>query len=153
MGLFADNPRILSFGCSTGEELVTLKHLFPRAEIVGAEVVPERIAAARMLSGCQVDTLQHIEGDFDLITAMSVLCRWPKEAGTLAYEDFESTLRELALRVRVGGVLVVYNASYDPSRILTPMNFEKLDQFNIQPPAFVEVLDGVSGDGVFRRLI
>jgi tRNA G46 methylase TrmB len=33
-----DARRILSFGCSTGEECVSLAQYFPKAEIVGAEI-------------------------------------------------------------------------------------------------------------------
>ena len=32
------NLRILSFGCSTGEEVLTLREYFPTAEIVGADI-------------------------------------------------------------------------------------------------------------------
>ena len=49
--LAPDARRILSFGCSTGEELVSLRRRFPEAEIVGAEINP-RIArrSARSLT-------------------------------------------------------------------------------------------------------
>ena len=38
--LAPDAERILSFGCSTGEELQAIRRRFPDAEIVGAEINP-----------------------------------------------------------------------------------------------------------------
>jgi trans-aconitate methyltransferase len=42
-----DARRILSFGCSTGEECVTLAEYFPKAEIVGADINPVILLQAR----------------------------------------------------------------------------------------------------------
>ena len=33
-------PRLMSFGCSTGEEAFTLRRYFPQAEIVGVDINP-----------------------------------------------------------------------------------------------------------------
>jgi chemotaxis methyl-accepting protein methylase len=41
-----DARRILSFGCSIGEEIISLRIRFPRAEIVGAEINPRTRAIA-----------------------------------------------------------------------------------------------------------
>ena len=40
-------PRLLSFGCSTGEEVFTLRRYFPQAEIVGIDINPRSIAHCR----------------------------------------------------------------------------------------------------------
>jgi tRNA G46 methylase TrmB len=39
--------RILSFGCSTGEECVTLASYFPSAQIVGTDINPVNLIKAR----------------------------------------------------------------------------------------------------------
>jgi hypothetical protein len=39
--------RILSFGCSTGEECVTLANYFPNAQIVGTDINPVNLLKAR----------------------------------------------------------------------------------------------------------
>src|ERR1700730_17895603 len=39
------HPRILSFGCSRGEEPFTLRRYFPTAQINGIDVDPRNIAA------------------------------------------------------------------------------------------------------------
>ena len=45
-GRLAHNPapRILSFGCSTEDEVFTLRRYFPRAELVGIDINPRAIA-------------------------------------------------------------------------------------------------------------
>src|SRR5690242_19616262 len=50
--LVPEAKRILSFGCSTGEELVALRRRFPTAEIIGVEINPRSraIAARRVAS-------------------------------------------------------------------------------------------------------
>ncbi|MEW5769961.1 MAG: class I SAM-dependent methyltransferase [Pseudomonadota bacterium] len=40
-------PRLLSFGCSTGEEVFTLRQYFPRAEITGIDINAHSIAICR----------------------------------------------------------------------------------------------------------
>jgi trans-aconitate methyltransferase len=42
-----DARRILSFGCSSGEECVTLAEYFPKAEIIGADINPVILLQAR----------------------------------------------------------------------------------------------------------
>jgi SAM-dependent methyltransferase len=117
--------RILSFGCSSGEECATLARYFPDAEIVGADISPRVLRTAR-------HTWRHLErvrfvstadlfaGDesFDLVFAMSVLCRHRDTQHATRSDDiypfpqFEATVGELARRVRDGGLLVIFNANY-----------------------------------------
>lgn len=148
----ADRPRILSFGCSTGEEVLALSRTFPGADVLGAEVDPERIETARKLTGRQIAPLPELEGDFDLIAAMSVFCRWPKGVEPLPYDDFVSSLKEVANRVRPNGVFVVYNASYNIETVLlAESEFLRIEGVKMLPPPFVDVLDGGSGSGAFRK--
>lgn len=117
--------RILSFGCSSGEECATLARYFPDAEIVGADISPRVLRAARR-------TWRHLERvrfvstadlfaadeTFDLIFAMSVLCRHRDTQHATRSDDiypfaqFEATVGELARRVRADGMLVIFNANY-----------------------------------------
>ena len=68
--------RILSFGCSTGEELIALRKRLGSAEIVGAEINSRsRRIAARRVAGdglAKVVAPDAIEGHFDIVLALAV---------------------------------------------------------------------------------
>jgi hypothetical protein len=118
--------RILSFGCSVGEELISLRCRFAHAEIVGAEINPRSRAIARRRiaadSRATVSAPEWITGSFDLVFALSVLQRDPRglknemEAKHLAalypFARFDAGVRSLVARLRRGGLLIVANALY-----------------------------------------
>jgi SAM-dependent methyltransferase len=129
MGLAAklqpNAKRILSFGCSTGEEIVTLRRYFPSAEIVGAEINPRsrRIAKRRVAPDRRVTVLPsgEVDGSFDLIFALAVLQREPHKIAEMEAEDlsfyypferFDRAVAELVDRLEPGGLLCVINAHY-----------------------------------------
>lgn len=117
--------RILSFGCSTGEELIAIRRRFPMAEIIGAEINPRsRRIAARRTAGDPLTTVvppDMIDGSFDLLLALAVLQREPHKVAEMQIEDlsvyypfkrFDAAVRELVTRLRIGGLLCVDNAHY-----------------------------------------
>lgn len=117
--------RILSFGCSTGEELAALHRRFPSAEIVGVEINPRsrRTAARRFRGDSNVMVIDpsRIGGSFDIIFALAVLQREPHKVAETElenlsrhypFERFDAAVRDLAARLRSGGLLVVTNAFY-----------------------------------------
>lgn len=120
-----DAARILSFGCSTGEELVSLRRRFPAAEIVGAEINPRsrRIARRRVVEDARTMVVAPptVEGNFDMIFALAVLQREPHKIAEMEVEDltpfyafqrFDETVTALVRRLALGGLLCVYNAHY-----------------------------------------
>jgi hypothetical protein len=143
--------RILSFGCSTGEELLSLKNCFPSSEVCGAEIDPSRMEEARQKTLCRVDTLENLPGDFDLIFAMSVFCRWPPSNGFLEKRWVMDGILSLSRRIAENGTLVIYNACYDVRDLLCGAGFTFVDHPAFRPAPFVTVLDGGLGSGVFRR--
>jgi SAM-dependent methyltransferase len=124
--LAPDATRIMSFGCSTGEELISLRMRFADAEIVGAEINARSraIARAKVAGDAHVTVVapQDVEGLFDLVFALSVLQRDPRgiaalvEAKHLAarypFARFDDGVRSLVARLRPGGLLCVTNALY-----------------------------------------
>jgi SAM-dependent methyltransferase len=123
--LAPEATRILSFGCSTGEELTAIRNRFPSAEIVGVEINPRsrRIAARRVMPdklACVVGP-NGLEGGFDVIFALAVLQWEPHkvaemELGNLGrhypFNRFDAAVCDLAGRLRPGGLLCVTNAQY-----------------------------------------
>jgi len=117
--------RILSFGCSTGEELTAIRTRFPAAEIVGVEINPRsrRIAGRRVSADPLISVVapSAIEGYFDLIFALAVLQREPHkvremELDSLArfypFERFDAAVSEFVGRLNQSGLLCVINAQY-----------------------------------------
>lgn len=112
--------KVLSFGCSTGEEVVTIRSIFRDADIYGCEIEPVSLEAA-MASVGHFATIFKSDaaaiadhGPFDLINCSSVLClNPPTHINTLfPSADFEALLAVLDGALRPGGLLAITNASY-----------------------------------------
>lgn len=123
--LAPDARRILSFGCSTGEELIALHSRFPAAEIIGAEINPRsrKIAARRVADDPRTAVIdpRAIKGTFDLIFALAVFQREPHRVEQSGIEDlspfypherFDDGVRGLTGALRPGGLLCIANAQY-----------------------------------------
>lgn len=127
---FQNQPEIhiLSFGCSTGEEVITLRQYFPHARIIGAEINPWNLARCRQR---QVDAriafvasnraMLERYGPFDLIFCMAVLQRTPHrvEAERITnlkeiypFEKFDHQVRELDSLLKKNGILVIHHSQY-----------------------------------------
>ena len=116
--------RVLSFGCSTGEEVQTLaEKYFPDAQIVGVDVAPAVLERAKALTSalanvtiCASDAaaiLSH--APYDIIFAMSVLCRnpAPRNWAEFSFERFEARISEFLEWLLPGGIFVLVNANYN----------------------------------------
>lgn len=161
--------RVLSFGCSTGEELVSLRRRFPRATLVGAEINSRsrRCAARRMQSDAQTIVVDpdHIDGSFDLVFALAVLQREPHKIIEMQvqdlspyypYERFDAAVRQLGGVLRSGGLLCVMHAHY---RIEDSSVAEQFEPITISPlmtePLFRPdglLLEGAIAYTIFRKL-
>ena len=127
---FADRKelRILSYGCSTGEEVVTLRRYFPRAFITGAEINRRSLAICRKREADERiafvysrPTIVAQHGPFDAIFCMAVLQRTPFviEARGITdlkriypFEKFDRQVAELDALLAVGGLLIIKNTQY-----------------------------------------
>jgi SAM-dependent methyltransferase len=119
-----DGPqrRLLSFGCSTGEEVVSLRRYFPQAHITGIDLNPHNIAKARKTADPQmsfaVGATVASEDRFDAVFAMAVFrhgrlgSRPPRCDRLIRFEDFENTVSALARALRPGGLLAIAHANF-----------------------------------------
>lgn len=122
-------PKILSFGCATGEEVVTLCHYFPESEIVGAEINQNSLRRCRELKMDEKvrfieSTSENIaaQGPYDLIFCMAVLQRTPgtiedKQIRDLRkiypFEKFQEKVVELDGLLNTDGLFVIHMSQYD----------------------------------------
>lgn len=119
-------PRIVSFGCSTGEETLSLRGYLPKAQIVGVDIDRCRIAIARrqvqdpQISFYRAARLSDLNlGPVDAITCLSVMHRtpmlheWPTDCRPhLTFEEFQRAMADLDRNLAVGGFLLFYQASF-----------------------------------------
>jgi SAM-dependent methyltransferase len=123
--LLAPDARVLSFGCSSGEEVRTLQELNPQWVVHGADVHAESLRRARAADpeGVYVSDARTLEpGSYDAIFCMSVLClnsrRKSIQGRILPLTVFISSLREIARLLAPQGILVLFNAQYDVRHVL-----------------------------------
>ena len=110
-----DAKRILSFGCSTGEECVTLADYFPNAQIVGTDINPVNLLEARRYRSERVrfvyasDLTLSGYGGFDAVFCMAVLRTWKRD---YPFDRFAERALFLESLVRPGGLLIIHEANY-----------------------------------------
>jgi SAM-dependent methyltransferase len=167
--------KVLSFGCSSGEEIATLDELYvSQSTIVGVDVDLESIAKAREkvftgknkieIYGPSEDEWKSLE--YDVVLALSVLCNWP-DSQYLAditplyrFNDFEAQTQFLASLVRSGGILVIHNSSFyfeDTNTYKTQfrpihIDFDYLGEVKKFDSSGREYLNTRVGSNFFRKL-
>lgn len=126
-----ERPRLLSFGCATGEEVFSLRKYFPHASIKGIDINPANIArcrAAQRLAGnapglsfeCGSSTANEARESYDAVFCMAVFTRWQlkddrgiaSSAPHLFFRDFERTISELAACIAPGGFFVLRHSAF-----------------------------------------
>jgi SAM-dependent methyltransferase len=133
---------ILSVGCSTGEEVFTLRRYFPHATIKGLDISPQRIAICRERAATLNDPGLHfaVAGDtdgepdahYDAIFAMAVFrhgrlaARPARCTPLLSFERFEAAATSLARCLKPGGHLAVRHANFRFEDTLVAREFTPL---------------------------
>lgn len=164
-----DAGRILSFGCSTGEELEAIRRRWRHARIVGAEINPRsrRIAARRLAHDpaiCVV-TPEAIDGAFDVVFALAVLQVQPHRVADQGIADlspiypfarFDKQVERLVAMLAPGGLLCVMHAHYRIEDSRAAALLERLhDSPALDPPIFGSdgrrLGNGAVGRSLFRR--
>ncbi len=120
---------ILSFGCSTGEEVFSLRRYFPRAAIKGVDVNPGNIAVARRRLHRRPDAGMSFEiagstaaepaARYDAIFCMAVLRHGSLGRPGVArcdhlirFEDFAATIADFSRCLKPGGLLAIRHSNF-----------------------------------------
>lgn len=170
-------PHILSFGCSTGEEVLTLRSYFPSAEIVGIDINPRNIAACRRRLRQAGDPQIRFElagspereadAFFDAIFCMAVLRRGELGSTNAArcdhlirFANFDRAVADLNRCLKPGGLLVIMHSNFRFVDTTTAAEYDAVWALNqrCQPqdtPLFGKddrrLLAGPYNDVVFRK--
>jgi SAM-dependent methyltransferase len=118
---------ILSFGCSSGDEVFTLQRYFPLAALRGIDVDPRNIAACRAraanaarLSFCTAaTTYAEASNAYDAIFCLAVLCLGDLTTRNaercdpyLRFADFENVVSDFARCLKPGGLLFLHTSNF-----------------------------------------
>jgi SAM-dependent methyltransferase len=127
--LDAESVRLLSFGCSVGDEVFSLRSYFPKSTIVGIDISRGNISECRprcrqrgdaRIRFVQAGTVeQEADGHYDAVFCMAVLRHGdlgysPDESSErcITFEAFDETVGELARCLKVGGFLVIEHSNF-----------------------------------------
>ncbi len=135
--------RILSYGCATGEEVLSLRRYFPTAFIVGVEINAYSLAVARRRVVDERVLLLDSDparigeaGPFDAIFCMAVLQRTPMRVAEQGVQDlsriypfekFDAKISELDAWLKKGGLLVVHHAQYSLADAAAGRKYQPLE--------------------------
>jgi SAM-dependent methyltransferase len=148
-----DGPetRILSFGCSTGEEVFALRGFFPSAQIRGVDINRHNIAICKRklvkhpdpailfrTSGSAVD---EEAGAYDAIFCMAVFRHgaladkiWERCDAFIRFEDFDNATADLARSLKVGGLLFIEYSNFRFCDTESYAEFEAVGSARSEPP-------------------
>lgn len=172
-------PRLLSYGCSRGEEVFTLRDYFPAAEIVGIDI------NSRNISICHKKLKQN--GDsricfkqagspvaepvafYDAIFCMAVLQHGGLRASNaencaylITFADFEQTVAGLSQCLKPGGYLTIRFSNFRFSDTWVAKEFDAVFSLNDKSPRLdtpiygsdnQRIVDGLYNEAVFRKRI
>lgn len=125
---------ILSFGCSDGTEIKTLREIyFPDSNYFGCDIDP--INCAPFIHADELPTFYRI---FDCIFAMSVLCRYPQDGDEYTFDSFEKQLIILDRVLKTGGIIVIHNSNYRFSDTCVYQNYMAIESKHM---GFVPIYD------------
>jgi hypothetical protein len=163
---------ILSFGCSTGEELAGLQVLFPAARLFGCDIDWHNLQCARALLGDRATIFASADGEvlrhgpFDVILCNSVLMgpttvKSGRKQGIDAAR-WTDVLGVLAEALKPGGILQIINsnipfrfhpaaAGFQPLRSPLVLGPNFVDQFDLRGRHLCSGVAGVGWSAVLSR--
>lgn len=140
---------ILSFGCSTGDEVFSLRNYFSRAVIKGIDINPGNIADCRKRLNCSPDaaisfaiassTVSEPANSYDAIFCMAVLRHGGLDSPDVArcdhlirFENFAQTIEDFRRCLKVGGLLVIQHSNFRLCDTPAGADFETI--LSVKPP-------------------
>jgi len=175
-GALGDEVELLSFGCATGEEVLSLRERFPRARILGLDIHPGHVATCRrrlaaradprLSCAVAADTRNLEAASQDAIFCLSVLRRGDlnRHAGDscakfLKFESFERHIADFARVLRPGGLLALRHSNFRLSDTQVAAAFEPVLAMVLPPdpatplfgPDNRRLADQAYNEVVFRR--
>ncbi len=137
------HPRILSFGCSTGEEVFSIGNYIPDADITGVDINRWCIGQCKIKYPSERFSFMHslssefiLSDKFDAVFCMAVFQRAEnrlnknnKTSDLYTFIEFESDITMLHEKLNPGGLFIIDNADFSfadtsCSRFYTPLDFE-----------------------------
>lgn len=118
-----ESIKILSFGCSVGDEVASLRYWFPKSEIYACDIDKRLVSICRrtFTSAGPTEVFFSNEknitahGPYDLIVASAVLCRNPAPnnyAEEFPFSQFDDILSLFDSNLRDGGIIAIPNTGY-----------------------------------------
>lgn len=171
--------RILSFGCSTGEEVFSLRSYFPTAAIKGIDInrrsirlCRERLARLggdpKLSFACASSAAGEEAGAYDAVFAMAVFRHGDLSFGPprcdhrLRFAAFEEAVAHLARSLKPGGLLVIRHANFRFGDTKVAAGFHQVHAIAADParpdssplygPDHCRTAETRRDDGVYRKL-
>ncbi len=138
------HPRLLSFGCATGEEAATLGKYMPDAEITGTDVnewcikaCKNKYSDSRFVFLLRDSDVYNKCSGFDAIFCMAVfqhtanrLNKNNETARGLTFSQFEEEINILDTKLNPGGLLVIDNCDFSFEDTSVARQYKPLEFIN-----------------------
>jgi 2-polyprenyl-3-methyl-5-hydroxy-6-metoxy-1,4-benzoquinol methylase len=135
-----EDCKLLSFGCSRGDEVLALRRYFPDATITGIDIDRHNIARCRarikdpeIRFAAAATTEREAAQSYDAIFCLAVLCHGhlttsgaQRADPLLHFADFERMVSDFARCLKPGGLLLLHTTSFRFCDTATAREFDVL---------------------------